>query len=516
MQLQEYQDSPTKKRHPAYDNSLFAVTAPEWSTGEVLLGSAYRRLILDTLESQVNLDDIPRVATSIPGSFGDQQVWTELLLGKGGIKSPFRRGQSSSHLSRQLMPVVPSVARIANVQGRPRSRWVPSNLLLETVGAGLGPGDGAVLARELGKALAVDESDDIFAQFIERAMQEGLRSLQLTSGSQPPYLNVSIRDADVRAYRASPSAKRLTPAERFSRDLGPVLTLKDQLTRRQWTSLVEALMRVGLGMHVLWTCHANWIAWQWIIAVASGQPSPTEIEIERELWESHGDSRPLLEIGEKAKPLLESVIERYAYARIGINTTFCRLDDAGSAWPSGNPIGFASTSPRGACAWIKELLGHVSRNRAGIDASNAGAWLQSQVSTMFDKQADLRSLAKCDSGFTKNLYEFARHSLGQIESGEADLRSYDQSYLVAYPGPRRPLVVQPGPAMLITLVHACCQSHPNVPVGLEDFRQHLADYGLRAPAGELVTGKTGSDLGKLGLIVDSPDAAGGRLLVPPF
>jgi hypothetical protein len=53
-------------------------------------------------------------------------------------------------------------------------------------------------------------------------------------------------------------------------------------------------------------------------------------------------------------------------------------------------------------------------------------------------------------------------------------------------------------------------------VSLDDFRRHLGEYGLRGPAGELVHGKTGHDLSMLGLVVDSPDAAGGRLLVKPF
>jgi hypothetical protein len=55
-----------------------------------------------------------------------------------------------------------------------------------------------------------------------------------------------------------------------------------------------------------------------------------------------------------------------------------------------------------------------------------------------------------------------------------------------------------------------------MPVSLADFRSHLAEYGLHVPAGELIGGKTGHDLAMLGLVVDSPDAAGGRLLVPPF
>jgi hypothetical protein len=70
--------------------------------------------------------------------------------------------------------------------------------------------------------------------------------------------------------------------------------------------------------------------------------------------------------------------------------------------------------------------------------------------------------------------------------------------------------------MLVTLVHACSAANPVIPVSLDDLSGHFADYGLRVPAGELVHGKTGRDLTMLGLVIDSPDAAGGRLLVRPF
>jgi hypothetical protein len=138
------------------------------------------------------------------------------------------------------------------------------------------------------------------------------------------------------------------------------------------------------------------------------------------------------------------------------------------------------------------------------------------VSEWFDKNEELRALALCDSGYTKNLFEFARHSLGQVWAKQADQRSYDLAYLIAFSGERKPQLVQPGPAMLVVLVHACCAANPSIPVSLDDFRRHLSEYGLHVPAGELVDGKTGRDLAMLGLVVDSPDAAGGRLLVRPF
>lgn len=76
--------------------------------------------------------------------------------------------------------------------------------------------------------------------------------------------------------------------------------------------------------------------------------------------------------------------------------------------------------------------------------------------------------------------------------------------------------VRPGPAMLILLAHSATSAANGVPVSLEDFRSHLANYGLAVPPDELLHGKLTLDLQKLGLLVDSPDAAGGRLLVGPF
>ena len=162
------------------------------------------------------------------------------------------------------------------------------------------------------------------------------------------------------------------------------------------------------------------------------------------------------------------------------------------------------------------FLAHVSSNRRAIDNANAGQWLRTEVWKLFDDNEELRALAKCKSGYTKNLFEFARHSLGQIKAKDPAERCYDLSYLLAYAGDRKPLPVQPGPDMLVMLVHACCAANPFIPVSLGDFTRHLGEYGLHVPAGELIDGNTGRDLAMLGLVVDSPDAAGGRLLVPPF
>jgi hypothetical protein len=518
MQVQDFESEPTKKRHPSYEGSLLYTTAPEWSTGEVLLAAAYRRLVLGVNESTIDLENIARTPALMPAGVGGRDVWMPLLTERGGIASPLRHGQFSPTASRQLMPLVPTIARIAGVLGkRPRSRWNPSNLLLETIGAGRGKADGEALVVALGEALEVAPTDDVFARYVEDALRQGLQGVDPVPVTPAPFRQIALGDDVLRARRLTTTPPpRLCPAERFCADLPAVLAIKPSLTRRQWTVLLEAMLRLGLGMHVLWTCNANILAWEQVLAVASGGAPPSAPAVELAIWETHDEARPLLELGADAESLVERMIELYAYARTGLNLLLCRLDDAGVSWAPTVPIGFSTTPQKSAPVALAEFLAHVHANRQAIDAIDAGQWLRAKVGGLFDSREDLRALAQCDSGYTKNLFEFARHSLGQVKAKDPDQRCYDLSYLLAYADERKPLPVQPGPAMLVALVHACCWANPAIPVSLDDFRRHLGDYGLRVPAGELVHGKTGRDLSMLGLVVDSPDAAGGRLLVKPF
>lgn len=517
MNVSDFQRAPTKERHPTYATSMLSGTAPEYSTGEVLLSSVYRALLLGVSESSVDLENIKQAHESMPSIVGGPELWSRLLTNRGGIRSPFRHGQYSPLASQQLMPLVPSVARIAGVLGkRPRSRWNPSNLLREIIGSGLNQPEGEALIRELGEALVVNERDDLFARFTEDALRQGLQNLEPRPKDDFPFRSMQLAEEHRRGFRASTNGGRLSPSERFCRDLRAVVSIKSSLTRRQWTVLVEAILRLGLGMHVLWMCKANSIVWELAVAAASGGTSPGAAEIEKIIWQQQHEAWMLLELGSDAEPLIERHIEQYAYARTGLNLLLCRLDDGGASWPQGATIGFSSSSSTKAPAAVADFLSHVFVNRQAISAGDAGNWLRAEVGKLFDDSEELRALARCKAGYTKNLFEFARHSLGQIKARDPAERCYDLAYLLAYCGDRRPLLVQPGQDMLVMLVHVCCTANPFIPVSLDDFRRHLNDYGLQVPAGELTDGRTGRDLAMLGLVVDSPDAAGGRLLVPPF
>ena len=141
MPLQDFYDLLWTKEHGAYDKSILSPVAPEYTTGEVLLGATYRKLLLGKQEADVDLNDID----TLPNGLAPQQMWQSILIkSKEGLASPSLSGQRGTPSGQrdtpppQLMPFVPEIARYGCVLGRRRrSRWDPGNLLLSTLGSGL-------------------------------------------------------------------------------------------------------------------------------------------------------------------------------------------------------------------------------------------------------------------------------------------------------------------------------------------------------------------------------------------
>jgi len=520
MQIKDFINEPTgRKNHPSYDNSIFTTVAPEYSIGEVLLGSTYRGLLFMRSEREIDLQKIRDLPDAFLDDLGGPDLWRVLLAQEqGGLASPVRGGQRTSRLP-QLMPLVPQIAYHACVLGRVRSRWTPWKLLLHVIGGGVGETEGNVLIKQLGDALRVEGDDDIFARFVALAFNPAIKHLIAY-----PYQTMRPDSKQLQAFRGNTSMTSRSPAERFCKDLEAILQLKGKLTRRQWTVLLEAVLRVGLSTYVLWICHINTVCWQFVLSVTSGTIVPSVSEVETAFWQSHRDTNSLLEFGHNAEQHTRQLLEKYVYARFGLNLLFYLMEEAGCPWPTSQTIGYSRANGTPAPKAIKLFLEYVSAKKAHLDAAsvslggtNACQWLRATCATLLE---DHSSLARCQSGFTSNILEFARYSLGQVETEDSEKKSYDQAYLLAnLAGGRRRKslwIAQPGPAMLISLVHACCYAQGNIPATIEDFRSHLADYGLRVPTGEFTKGRVGTDLENLGLVIDSPDAAGGRLLVDPF
>jgi len=503
LSLTDFRERLWKSEHPSYDGSALSPVAPEYSTGEVLLGAAYRRLLLGVQEATVD----PEGINTLPTQLEPTGLWDELLLGEGGLASPALAGQRGTAILRQLMPLVPEVARHACVLGRPRSRWDPARLLFSTIASGNGEESAREILHRVRLALSVSDDDDLFARFVETS----LAALASSRPDTPPDPGFGAP-----AYRPQKGAG-LSPAERFCGDLGAILELKPRLTRRQWVVLLEALLRLGLSMHMLWLCRLNEIVWHAAISAAKGSAVAGPAEIERVAWEGHRFTDPLLELGRDGIAAMRRRIEGYAIARIGLNVVLHALEDARCPWPGG-PLGKPGSGGWTVPESLAGFLSHVAAHASSAQAAVASAGYPSLLDACRAIADAHLSLLACKSGPTKNLFEFMRHSLGQLQPRFEEQRSYDQAYLLIRKtrATSSPWPVQPGPATLIMLVHACCQSLGGLPVSVEDFRSHLADYGILAPAGELQGGQCSRNLERLGLVVDSPDAGGGRLLVDPF
>ena len=120
-------------------------------------------------------------------------------------------------------------------------------------------------------------------------------------------------------------------------------------------------------------------------------------------------------------------------------------------------------------------------------------------------------------GIASNVQEFLRHVLGQRQTAERGLGSYDQGYFMAKSGSHKSArwAIGLGPVSVLALVHTCTFKSRG-PRTVDDFCRHLAQYGIEVEAQDIPGSPLGQTLRNLGLVLDSPDAEGGMVLVNPF
>lgn len=86
------------KDHPTYRESIFAPIAPEWAMGEVLVGAAYRKLLLGISEGSVNREDIKGLPLQ-PSAMWDKMFKLATGLASGSVRTEI----SSWHKVRLLL-----------------------------------------------------------------------------------------------------------------------------------------------------------------------------------------------------------------------------------------------------------------------------------------------------------------------------------------------------------------------------------------------------------------------------
>ncbi len=506
MSLENYIKSPWAKGglHEAYEASFLHMRpAPEYASGEVLLASTYRYVGFS--KDVVTEGKVPTLGREfqkkiekgkkekeIQSTDIDLDTWQRIITGT--LRSPKQPNQTSKRFL-QISPVIPD-ATLYSLSARLSSNsWNPGVLIARIMQFGeAGETDVQEHWNHLFHALSVSEDDDIWARFLQQEF-ETWRSKDAKSAWDKP--RILERDDAVKAWHRSSTP---IPATRFTKDLLHVLSLKKYLTRRQWVSMLEAVLRIGAASHILWICRVNTVCFTLMRDALDGKDIPDKEEISNRLGLENGFWR----YGQYAAGTITEAATGFAKARVGINILLHQLEET-----FGNKLEEGCLSNIGNISQLVNWLGEKETR----DKFDTGTFRKNYQDVI---ESDPRVVSG-KKGISSNVKEFLRHVLGQRQTAEAGLDSYDQGFYLAKKGSSKSArwVVSLGPVSVLSIVHACTHGARG-PRTIDNLCQHLSEYGIEIEAQEVADSMLGQTLRNLGLVLDSPDAEGGMVLINPF
>jgi hypothetical protein len=500
MNIEEYLQNPwdSKSIHPIYKDSILNMRpAPEYASGEVLLASLYRKTGYSGIVSEGN---VPRFGKKFTKSLNkaertelEDRTGLDVNTFKGlvyvSLSSPKQPNQSSRRFL-QLCPLIPNTAIYSQSARQSSNSWNPGDLISRIIE--FGENDKVCvedLWSELFQALSVSDDDDVWARFLSQEFQKWISPEDNIFWKPQETIEFSriISDWD--------QGVPLIPAAQFVADLKHTLSLKTRLTRRQWISLIESIIRLGSASHVLWQCRVGRTFSSAIDNVLDNGVIASEDDLRRNF--SVGE--PFWSYGKPIGPAIKSSAQDYVMSRLNINLTLWHLDNISEL-----PTSLSTITEM--AAFLKKL--HENKNIFPLD--------QYKENLLTAIEENPRSVAGKD-GIGSNIAEFLRHVLGQRQTAESGMDTYDQGYFLRKKGSYNasPWIVSMGPVSVLTLVH-CCTHLARGPRTVEDFCNHVERYGIKIRAQDVPSSDLGQSLRNLGLVLDSPDAEGGMVLVSPF
>ena len=495
MTLAIFREAPWQTSHPIYSQSALAMTpAPEYASSEVLLSSLYRAAGFQGLSEGA----VPQAGRDLDrevlkfrnrkrardGAALDADSFNMML--HSALESPKLPNQSSKRFL-QVTPLVPQTAAFSGSARLAGSPWSPGALVRRMVWLGSSSAPAAEkLWGRLFDALSVENDDDIFARFLQRELSAWATDPSWSRAPSTPMPMLDLADQDNLRF----------PARQFVEDLEAIIEAKRSLTRRQWTSLLEAILRIGVVSHVLWLCDIHDRSWRCLRDALAGA-GPTTVGEARQAMLPR--SPAALSYGDRALATVKDQVSAFLLARLGLNATLWSLAEGGDV-----PGDLSSA------AGLLKLCEAIRKAQAPLSRDG----LAELVAELQDREN--RSVI-CRKGIGSNIMEFARHVLGQRQTANAVLRGYDQGYALRKRGSSNssPWIVALGPVAVLALVH-CALSGTSGPRSVRRLAQHLQGYGIRVDHRDIAQNDLGHQLRMLGLVLDSPDAESGMLLVPPF
>jgi hypothetical protein len=246
VSFEEFFRDPWRKPHRAYDESVFNIRpAPEFSTAEVLVSSLYRACgfhgygEMEVPQAGREFDKTTRPTRKHRDESGRIKIDTWRTIIHGVLESPKQPNQSSKRFL-QLCPVIPEIALYSGSARLAGSSWNPGLLVQRMIRMGAANDVAAEeLWAKLHDALTVSLSDDLWARWLQEEFQSRHVAPKPWKQSDLEYRGI-LSDAD--------KSQLSYPAQQFVKDLDAVISAKGKMTRRQWISILEAMLRLGCVM----------------------------------------------------------------------------------------------------------------------------------------------------------------------------------------------------------------------------------------------------------------------------
>jgi hypothetical protein len=494
-------DFSINKQHPTYKDSLLDLgISPEYNIGEVSLASLYRQVGWKIItgnkenrypESQVNIEMknfVKKInAGNNPRSYFTKEDWT--LLINNALSTP-RMPKKNGNAFPILYPYVPDCTLYSGAARLSGNPWNPGSLIESIIYLGSQNDESAnELWYEIFQKLGCNPSngeEDVLARIVTNEFELWRDPNIVWEFSKISRVG-KLRDDKILEF---------SPASAFADDLVKVLHLKNQLTRRQWLSVLESLIRIACSAHILWTCNLNIIVWNYLKARIYGE-NITDEDFLAQIHDAHFD---LWKLEEKAVPIIKEQIQKFIRSQISINYLI-ELDELKTS-----KVSLRTFSE------IKQF-GDLLESKFSSDETLRKNFIF-ELNRQYEEDPKLMNSTK---GITKNIFEFIRYSLGQKQTADSQKRNFDQSYWLRKKGAytSAPWIFDLGPSSILTMVYCCSYGHEQNRT-VNDLIAHLSRYGLNVSQGEFEASNLLKTLMTLQIIGDSPDAEGGMIIINPF
>lgn len=316
MNLSGFLESPAKNDHPNYKLSFFPMRpAVEYATGEVMISSLYRAVGFPNIsEKDVSrfgryydkrIKKPPKILSDRENSLSAKS-WERLV--REILKSPKQPNQSKKNFL-QLSPITPTVTALSSSARLRGNSWNPGELIKRTLGfSNASENHISKIWEDIFTSLSIADNDDIWAKFIDKELIDWKPPNIEISWKKIPYgNNFPITRSDAKEI--------VSPANRFAKDTELILSIKSVLSRRQWISIFESIIRIGSASHILWICHVNEVLLNFIWKSLEGK----EIDRSTLVTNLSLPEKGFWRYGDKAMTIIKHLVRKYYSARLGIN-----------------------------------------------------------------------------------------------------------------------------------------------------------------------------------------------------